>query len=126
MDDDTLWSRKRVTETAIERAETAAVPWNILARACIEWLAIRRQEFTSDAFWAAMDRAGIPRPREPRANGGPFVYAARHGWIRKTGRTVQSTRERTADGAKHHTTPVPVYESLIYGGTQTLTYWPPR
>jgi|GEM_PF-5619405 len=117
--------RSRVTKGAIEAAEWGSTPWNIVARACLEWLACTRERFTSDAFWAAMDRAGIPRPREPRANGGPFLYAAAKGqrWIRQEGTSVPSTRTTTAHGTTHHGTKVPVYVSLIYGRKPTLG-WP--
>src|SRR5579864_3212859 len=73
--------------------------WKVAARSMVYKVAVRMPTFTSDDVW----RAGLPKPREPRALGAVFNQLAREGFIETTGefrRTAQVLR---------HSAPVAVW-----------------
>lgn len=75
-------------DRAVAQVGAAVTPdWNRRARQVVVQLAELGQEFTTDAVWAR-----VPLVREPRAMGAVMAWAAAHGLVVATDRTVPSTR----------------------------------
>ena len=76
-------ARDNAIATVGEHSEEA---WKTDAAVCVARLARSGRPFTSDDVWAT----GLRKPHEPRALGAIFVYAAKLGTIKKTGRWINS------------------------------------
>lgn len=97
-------------EEAIQRAADAADPtWMDAARWAYYDVASRREEFTSDAVWALLEKRGVPMPKEPRAMGAVTRWASNSGWIEDTGKRVLSGRP------ENHRREIKVWRSKIVG-----------
>lgn len=120
----TLTDMIEATASAVEQVEVNSAPWRALARRAVEWVAIHRERFTTDAVWAVLDRV-VQRPPEPRAMGSVMRWAVSEGICKPTGEYTQSSRHTTAQGTVHHTGPVAVYQSRVFG-TGRHVEWPPR
>lgn len=78
-------------DEALDQVERNADPvWLAKAELAVASLAQTGADFTTDDAWAALDRDGVERPREPRAMGAVFNNARRSGLIEPTGVWVQS------------------------------------
>lgn len=80
--------------------------WKRQARACVLELCISRQEFTTDAVWALLERRGA-RTHEPRALGAVMRHAVGEEWCAPTGRYHPSVR------VDCHARPLQIWRSLI-------------
>ena len=82
-------------DEAVERVEAHADPtWLDEAYTAIATVCMFRGqggEFTTDAVWAVLDRAGIESPHEPRAMGPVIRRAVGSHLIEWTGQTRTST-----------------------------------
>lgn len=84
-------------DVALIRVEDANRVFVEAAYQLIKMLSVNKREFTSDDVWAYIVKgSGV----EPRAMGPAFMRAAKKGYIRKTGRTVPSTRPVCHAGPK--------------------------
>lgn len=84
-----------VTNAAIDRVERGAAPeWLDAARAAIRRIANAGGTFTADDVWAALDRAGVAEPNEPRAMGAALRAAKTAGEIVRAGGYKAGTRPR--------------------------------
>jgi hypothetical protein len=83
-------------DVALAHAAAAADPeWMAKALNATMDLA-RAGEFTTDEVWFALEQAGIPPPREPRALGPIIMGLVRRGAIVDTGRQRHSKRRHAA------------------------------
>lgn len=83
--------------------EHADPDWKTAAKTTLKTLAAHQEFVTSDDLWAS----GLPKPREPRAAGPIFRWAATHGLIEDSGRTILTAQ------ANSHRAPIRVWRSLI-------------
>jgi hypothetical protein len=86
--------------------------WKAAAEAAGRRIAARQPEFTTDDVWAALDREGVPKPRERRAMG-PVMMALRRDKI-----IAATNRFDTTERPIAHAANVRIWRSLIYGGTE--------
>lgn len=111
-DDLTEESRAAADEAIRRVADNAEPEWMDAARWAVFEIAGRRDEFTTDAVWALLERKGVAAPHEPRAMGAVMRWASKNAcWIEATDRTSPSTRP------EHHAYPNRVWRSLIKGKT---------
>ncbi len=94
-------------EVAIARVATAHSKWVDVAMVAVRIIAERRGEFTTDAVWHVLERAGIVTAIEPRAMGAAMRRASREGVCVPTPRTSKSVRPAC------HRRPLQVWRSLI-------------
>jgi hypothetical protein len=100
---------RRRRDEALDRLEKAHEIWLEIAESIIHWLAITKQEFTTDQVWSRLERRGEEGiPREPRALGALMTRAKRQGVIRPTDRTVLSCRPQC------HCRPIRVWRSNVF------------
>ncbi len=92
-----LTQARKAKVCGIQRAEDhAAKRWRENAWKALRLCADIMPTFTSESVWEALQKAGadpLESDRNPSALGPIFLRAARADLIRKTGRTVPSTRE---------------------------------
>ena len=88
-------------------ADEACHRWSVLAYQWILTYALAHREFISEDCTAAADAAGIPKPPNTKAWGGPFMRAARQGIIVRIGYGVSKRR---------HLSPTPLWASQTYRG----------
>lgn len=75
-------------DAALDLVELGApADWLTDAQGVVNALAASGEPFSADDVWAK-----VGAPPEPRALGAVMVFAARQGWIRKTGLYRPSTR----------------------------------
>lgn len=100
---------KQARDQAIERVDkNTDSGWKQIAATIIYWLALTRQEFTTDAIWYLLGKLEADPPHEQRALGAVVQQAAKEGWIAKTDRVSPSVRP------KCHARPLAVWRSLIF------------
>lgn len=69
-------------DRALKRVKASSDPeWFAIAVKTILAVAATHEDFTTDEIW----KAGLSKPREPRALGSAMVMLAREGLIRRTG-----------------------------------------
>jgi hypothetical protein len=90
--------------------EGAGEDWITAMDRIVREVASVRSELSSDDVWAAMVRAGIEPPDEPRAIGPVMMRAKAAGIIKPTGRFVATER------ASGHAGPRRIWVSTIFGG----------
>lgn len=91
---------------AIDQVErNADSNWIAAARRLVRQYLETHPELHVDAWWEWAHERGLETPRESRALGAVFRYAAQARWMRKSGRARPSVRSR--GGEK------PVWTSLI-------------
>jgi hypothetical protein len=89
---DAIEGEKR-RDAAIERVDrNADDDWKAKAMDAVRQVCRMRDEFTTDAVWAILDREGVKPPREPRALGAVMRRASSAGLIERTDRFVPTTR----------------------------------
>lgn len=82
-------------DDGIARAdEHADVDWKQEARGAVLWCARRHPVFTADEVWERLEAAADSSTHEPAALGPIFLWAARHGFIEKTGATRPTKFQR--------------------------------
>lgn len=94
---------RRRDESMVQVDEHADPDWKTAAKTMLKTLAAHQEFVTSDDLWAS----GLPKPREPRAAGPIFRWAATHGLIEDSGRTILTAQ------ANSHRAPIRVWRSLI-------------
>ncbi|MGH9095125.1 MAG: hypothetical protein ACRDXE_08185 [Acidimicrobiales bacterium] len=96
---------QRERDRAISRVdERADEEWRQSARQAVRDIAGRQATLTADDLWAA----GLAKPREARASGPVFLWAAKQGLIEDTGRTGRTSQ------ANCHGMPRRIWRSKIY------------
>lgn len=108
-DDITDESRAAAAEAIQQAADNAEPEWMDAARWAVFEIAGKRDEFTTDAVWALLERRHVAPPHEPRAMGAVMVWARGAHWIEATNKTSPSAR------VEHHAYPNRVWRSLIKG-----------
>ena len=97
----------RLRDRGMKRAaQGAGAAWIAAAATTIVAVARTRARFTADDVW----RAGLRKPRDPRALGPAFRRAWRDGIIEPTSVFVKATL------ASKHSAPTRVWSSLLYRG----------
>ena len=97
---------ERRRDTAIDRVERGASDeWVSEAEAIVRAIIATLPEFTTDDVWDALERRGIPSPREPRALGAVIRRFALMGACENTDRVQKSRRPEC------HRRPVAVWRS---------------
>ena len=98
---------KQSRDDAMERVEAhAAEEWKNLEQDIIFSVCQKQGAFTSEDLW----RAGLPKPREPRALGPMLTAAAKKGWCESSGNYVRGS------SVTRHGAPIVVWRSkLRYG-----------
>ena len=101
----------KARDKAIDQVERNADPdWKKEARTAIEVLAASRDEFTTDAVWAVLEKRDVlVITHEKRAMGAIMRSAQKDKWVEGTDRHVLSTRK------KCHRRPIRVWRSLVRG-----------
>lgn len=90
---DNVQAEEAALDSALATVEDAACDvWKESAWMVLVNLAMRGNEFTTDAVWLMLSEWRIPPPREPRAMGAMVRRAVRVGLIEGTGRMVKSER----------------------------------
>lgn len=104
----TAWAPETIE--AVNRVNmNAPKEWKTFARFCIELVARRKDEFTSDDVDTEMRLfPDPPVTHEKRALGPVMIKAARDGIITQTDRVISSNR------SKLHNSPRRVWRSLLY------------
>lgn len=87
--------------------EHAPVSWRGHAELAVQYVAERRERFTTDPVWRVLEAWDVARPPEPRALGPLMKAACTWGWCEPTDNTVLSVLPQ------NHRRPVRVYRSLI-------------
>jgi hypothetical protein len=101
---------ERARDEAITRVEfNASEDWKTSARRVVRWLALTREEFTTDPVWVILAHCNVEPPHEQRAMGAVMSSAAANGWIKRTDRTHPSARPTA------HRRPLAIWRSLILG-----------
>lgn len=95
-------------DEAIQRVDDHAAPeWKALAHKTLREVAAATAEFTTDD----LIRAGLNKPREPRALGAIMRWGVSHGLIEATGRV------RRSEQVTNHSRPMAVWRSRVYKDT---------
>ena len=95
---------KAARDEGMERAELhAKEEWKVRAMDTIFLVCRKQGAFTSEDLW----RAGLPKPREPRALGPMLTAAAKKGWCKSSGNFVRGT------SVTRHGAPIAVWFSKI-------------
>jgi len=91
------------------RAEMHGPPsWRGWAEIALQYVAERRERFTTDPVWSVLEAWKVPVPPEPRAIGPLMKAACGWGWIEPTGETHKSVRPDC------HRRPLTVYRSKLF------------
>jgi len=95
-----LFAARAAKEKALTQVGDAAdSAWSAQAWATLRAVAALGVDFTSEDLW----RAGLPKPREPRALGAVLATASRRGLILKTGRYLNTAM------VSRHNAPVAIW-----------------
>lgn len=100
----------RARDEAIDRVEAHAPDqWRTTALMIVRWIALTREQFTTDTVWQVLVNLDTEVPHENRAMGAVMRQAARNYWIEKTDRTRCSARPAC------HRRPLAIWQSLLFG-----------
>lgn len=100
---------KAARDEAMKRAEKAAhEEWKARALSTILLVCTKRGTFTSEDLW----KAGLPKPREPRALGPMLTKAAKRGWCEPSGTYVKGS------SVSRHGAPIAVWTSKVRYGRE--------
>ena len=98
----------------MRRAEMHGPPsWRGSAELALRYVAVHREQFTTDPVWKVLESWKVPPPPPKRRTLlGPLMKAAcGWGWCKPTGEYVKSSLPQ------NHRRPVAVYSSCLYGRT---------
>lgn len=99
--------RDTAMASVAKHADEACPHWGAMAFDWIKTYALAHREFISEDCTAAAEAAGIPKPRNTKSWGGPFMRAAHQKIIVRVGYGVSKRR---------HLSPCPLWASQTYRG----------